>query len=289
MDKHKAILVEENGKQLKYKLHDNIRPITAEKESAAAVDESEESIPVLTGLHKSKKGLQKKRQGKFNYFKPILFALGSAVIIGSLLGISMLRLFVDVEAEMTAPTVNNNAATAVQDNEAATAVSLFNPEPLHAFVLQAGIFSEKGNAEEWAGEYAEKGVPAMIWERDQQYFLIAGAADTKEGAKAIADGLQKGGNVEIYVKEWSTAAGEVNVTATEQDWLAKFKNLWEASLVSWSEQNSISMEGWEGLLAESPEQSDGLSPLTTAITEAGEQVTQIHLLQWMYYYEQLSH
>lgn len=291
MDKNKAILVERNGEQLKYKLHDKTHSSTTDKQTAAAVEDSDKSIPVLTGSSKSKKIFSKKRPGKVQSFKPLVVAVISAIMIGSLLGFFMLRLFVGVEGEMVGGAADadqsQNAMGVADDNSSSSvAESTSVPlESLQAHVLQAGIFSEEANAVEWADGYIAEGIPMMIWEQDNQYFLLAGIAATKEQAKQIADSLQAKGSVDIYVKEWSTSSGEVELTAEEQEWMSEFQDVWQTSLANWSEQQNLSMETWNELTDTAPESTETLAPLLTSINESDEQGTQ--LLQWMYDYEQL--
>ncbi|MFC4022639.1 hypothetical protein ACFOUV_02255 [Oceanobacillus longus] len=286
MDKNKAILVEKNGKQLKYKLNDRSNS-SAEKEFAAALDDSDDTIPVLTGLHKSKKAGSKMRKNKYQYFKPIIFAIGSAIIVGSILGFVMLRLFVDVEADMVGQTLNNNPSTAVTENKETTTTSSINLEPLQAHILQVGLFSEKVNAEEWASIYNAKGLPTMTWERDNQFFLIAGAANTKEDAKFLADELKLDNSVDIFVKEWTTINGEIELTEEEENWMELFRSLWQDTLNNLNEQNTFPTEKWTNLLEQKPDESTKLTPLLSSISESGGDGDHLQLLEWMYFYEQL--
>ncbi|WP_176330243.1 SPOR domain-containing protein [Oceanobacillus rekensis] len=291
MDKNKAVLVEDNGKQLKYKLNDRTNQSSANKELAATLDDSddaEDSVPVITGLNKPKK-THNKKQHRFHYLKPILIAVTSAIIIGSILGLGMLRLFVDVEGDVTgqAPN-NNNPSTVTEKNEAASDGVIVQLDPLEAHILQAGIFSEKENAEQWSDNYAAEGIPTITWERDNQYFLIAGVANTKEDAKFLADELKKNGSVDLYVKEWATINGDLELTADEENWLVQFQAEWRDSLKNLSEQNTFSTEIWSDLLAAKPDQTEKLSSLLSSISNSVDNANHLQLLQWMYHYEQLA-
>lgn len=291
MEKNKAILVEDNGKQLKYKLNDRTNH-SAEKELAAALedsDDTEDSVPVITGLNKTKNPLNKKKRHIFYYLKPIIIAVASAIIIGSILGFGMLRLFVNVEGDVTGEVPNNNNPSTVAENNEATAGSAsVQLEPLEAHILQAGIFTEKENAEQWADNYAVEGIQTITWERDNQYFLIAGLASTKEEANTIAAELKKNGSIDLYVKEWTTINGDVELTADEENWLGQFQTMWQESLKNSSGGNTLSTESWSELLAAEPSQKEKLSSLSSSINESLENANHLQLLQWMYHYERLA-
>ena len=287
MGKHKAILVEKNGDQLKYKLHDKKHSSTTTKQTAASVEDSDKSIPVLTGSSKSKNAFSKKRPGNFHTFKPLIVAIISALIIGSALGFFLLRLFVDVEGQIAGEATDHVPSAALAENNAPAADSTdVQLDSLQAHVLQAGIFSEEANAVEWTDSYLAKGVPTMIWEKDDQYFLLAGIAATKEEAAQLADSLKAKGSIEIYVKEWSTSTGEVRLTESEQEWILKFQEVWNNALAGWTGEQTLSAETWNELAGTAPENSETLTPLLSAIKDPDEQATQ--LLQMMYYYEQLK-
>nr|WP_306798670.1 SPOR domain-containing protein [Oceanobacillus saliphilus] len=201
----------------------------------------------------------------------------------------MLRIFVGVESEITGHAVNSSPVTsAVTDyNENAAVNSLFDFEPLQAHILQAGIFSEKANAEEWSADYAAKGIETFTWERDQQFFLIAGAATTIEQAKFTADELKIDGSIDIFVKEWSTLGGEAGLTSDETEWLIQFQDLWHDSLKELSESNTFSLEKWHELIDAKPDKTESLLPMIASIGETTGVGDSIKLLQWMYLYEQI--
>ncbi|WP_339228283.1 SPOR domain-containing protein [Oceanobacillus sp. FSL K6-2867] len=284
MEKHKAILVEKNGEQLKYKLHDKKHSSATTKQTAAAVEDSDKSIPVITGSSKSKKPYSKKRPGKLKSFKPLVAAVISALVIGSVLGFFLLRLFVDVEGQVIGePTGQATPATVAETAAGAAETAAVQLDSLQAYVLQAGIFSKEENAVKWAEGYLDKGVPTMVWEKDNQFFLLAGIAETKEQAAQMAENLQENGSIDIYVKEWSTSSGEAKLTEEEKGWIGEFQNAWTTSLASWSEKQTLSEETLNELAEAAPKNTETLTPLLSAVNESDEQATK--LLQLMYNYE----
>lgn len=289
MNKNKAVLVEKNGQQLKYKINSTKNLDATDREHAAALDDdSDDSSPAITGLSKSNKSIGKKKQASLLFLKPIVLAITSAVIIGSLLGFLMLRIFVDVEADKAGQASNNLPAQAVNGNsETSLGTTSISLEPLKAHVLQAGIFSEAANAEEWAENYASKGISTMIWQRDNQYFLLAGIATTQDQAKVLAEEMKQEQSVDIFVKEWSTIAGETEVSTLEQEWIVKFQQVWLESITSLTDQGSVTTESWSNLLSERPESTEKLTPLINAINDSDDQINAIKLLEWMKLYEGL--
>jgi len=289
VDKNKAVLVEKNGQQLKYKLDDRTINATNDLEQAAALEkDSEEAVPVITGIQKSKKII--KNQKRKSNVKPVFSAIASAAIVGSLLGFFMIRMFVNVEADNAGQALNNTIPVSGTNGEAeATAVSSVELEALHAHVLQAGIFSEMANAEESAADFEAKGIPVMIWERDNQFFLLAGIGETNEQAKVMAEEMKQDHSIDIYVKEWSTNSGTQELTASEQEWISQFQGVWQESLTTWTEQHTFSKEKWAQLISSQPEETEILTPVVTAINNITEQDSSaIQLLKSMYAFEQIA-
>ncbi|WP_067727275.1 SPOR domain-containing protein [Oceanobacillus damuensis] len=287
MEKNKAVLVEKNGKQLKYKLQDRTNRHSPDEEFAAALEESDESIPVLSGVNKYNAS-KKKKKSRIYFSKPMLFAILSAIIVGTVMGFAMLRIFVDVEAESDGQPLNNQPPiTAANENASAEKASPFSMDPLEAYILQAGVFSEKENAEKWAAEYTDKGIETIIWNRDNQFYLLAGIAPTKEKAVYIADELKTGNSIDLFVKEWSTIAGEAPLNVEEQEWVGHFQDVWKDSLSNMNEGQSNSIDNWSNLMDRKPNQSDILAPLVTSIGDSSREGNPIQLLQWMYHYEQM--
>lgn len=255
-------------------------------EQAATLESSNKPLGTLKRISNYTK-VSKIGQNK-NVLKPVMLAVISALVIGSFFGVILLRMFVTMDGTSEL-SMNTNPAAVITDepaednNEAASEQDSHSVElaPISAFVLQAGIFSEVENAEAAAVNYEKADIPAMIWERDDQFFLFAGIANSAENAAQTADELQTE-DLELYSKEWKTTAGEVSLTASEETWLNSYLEWWELALSSSGEASSQ----LEQLTESIPEGTDQISPLYNKLADVNEINNKI-LLELMYIYESL--
>lgn len=291
MDKKNPIIIKENGKLMKQNLKQDIN--SSKRESAATLHESDDD-PIKT--FESKSFLAEathKKISKNPLLKPILIAVISAIIIGAILSVIMFQVLVDVKANYsnqesvsipTATQSENGKEKANGDHSANTAeTSTFTLAALHGFVLQGGVFSELENAETWAKNFSDSGLPAMIWNRGDQYFLLLGLTETKEQAESIVNQLDK--NYDLYIKEWETKQGNVSLTKEEQEWLLAFQQKWEENV---KKSDNISKDNWAELSKDT--KSDRLKSLVNHMEQI-ESVSglegQKYLLNLMFEYEKL--
>ncbi|QGS68957.1 hypothetical protein CV093_12705 [Oceanobacillus sp. 143] len=161
--------------------------------------------------------------------------------------------------------------------------------PIDAFVLQAGVFANKANANEWVKSFADAGLDAIIWEKDAQYYLFLGIAATKEQANLIATELTS--EFDIFIKEWSTAEGEIELTDAEYQFVQQFAEDFQTALPVLSEPAATLPEN---LFAEPSKQtitnSEKLGPITTEISKIADLTgteANLSLLRLMSQYDQL--
>lgn len=290
MDKENPIIIKENGKII------NKRPkssyTSTKREVAATLHESDEPLQVVEKSSIREVPLKNKR--KHSLFKPIFFAVSSAVIIGAVLSVVMFQFLLDVESKGEGldrlPVQGQPDQSDKETNESSAGTTdntkTFTLEPLKGYVLQAGLFSKLENAENWAENFTNIGIPTLVWQRSDEFFLLLGLAETKEEATSIANRINTD-ELDVYVKEWSTLGGEIQITEAEKKWLDSFKDLWSANLKNVDNLNS---EHWKDLQIETAKESDKLAPLAQLITEnpsSGELAGQHNLLQLMYEYEKI--
>jgi stage II sporulation protein B len=287
MDKKNPIIIKENGKLMKQNLKQNIN--SSKRESAATLHESDDD-PIKTFESKSVLAeATHKKTSKNSLLKPILIAVISAIIIGAILSVIMFQVLIDVKASYsnqesvnipTATQSENGKEKTNGDHSDNTAVTL---AALHGFVLQGGVFSEQENAETWAKNFSDSGLPAMIWNRGDQYFLLLGLTETKAQAESIVNQLDK--NYDLYIKEWETRQGDVSLTKEEQEWLLAFQQKWEENV---KQSDNISKDSWAELSKDT--KSDRLKSLVDQIEQI-ESVSglegQKYLLNLMFEYEKL--
>ncbi|WP_099158658.1 SPOR domain-containing protein [Virgibacillus ndiopensis] len=309
MKKKKPIILWINGKKTKINRNADKRDVYMyDREQAATIEDSsnkDNTIPTLARQHDYEingyvgESMDKSR---FSIYKPIIFATVSALVIGLCLGIIMLNMFVGIGKEVSGTgnvpnqLLNNNENnSSASGNTTESAVSNVTFEQINGYVLQAGVFSNETNANEWAKKYDKSGFGTMLWKRDGKYYLLAGLSSTKEHAKEQAKSLKEK-DFEIYVKEWSTSEIQKSLTKEEGEWIHSFRDLWYESLMAVTGQEVISTDSWKSLLDRYPKQSDRLSSFFDVLknsykqfSEVNQQRAQIILLnQWKQYETSLS-
>lgn len=237
------------------------------REHAASLQDSEDD-PIPTFARETDHKPPKK-QNKLKPFKPIIGTTISAIAIGSVLGVIMLRMFVGIDSDLAE---NNDlpAATVDTEDEDSSAENTTSViEQMNAYVLQGGVFSNETNAEEWVSKYEEAGFPSYIWEREEQYFLLVGLASTKEQAEQFANSLKEY-EFDIYVKEWTTEEGGADFTDKEVDWLQSFHENWQNALQSLENDEAITVDNWEALIKNYPEETENLAALKETLSSYQE-------------------
>ncbi|WP_100011955.1 SPOR domain-containing protein [Lentibacillus sediminis] len=248
---------------------------TKDEQAAAVEGAGKITIPSFMRKLGSKKGLGKKGKDQ-RPIVPVLVAVFSAIMTGTVLGVIMLNMFVNMDedsaqgtsGEVPALTGGDEASGAAAGEGTSAAI-----EAIEAFVLQAGVFSGMENAEEWAGKFEAAGLPTVIWERDGQFFLLAGIGATEEQAKQSAQQLETY-EFDIYVKEWATPAQEIELTSSEQEWLQGFRESWETSLQGLGSEEVFTGAGWEELMETYPQDSERITGLYEATADAQARMQQ---------------
>ncbi|WP_085991778.1 SPOR domain-containing protein [Oceanobacillus senegalensis] len=294
MDEKNQIIVKENGKVINKYPDQSIQ--SSNLESAATLQESDEPVqPFDRKTDLSNVTLQNKTS-KFKMFKPVIIAIASAILIGSILSVIMFQILIDVESDITGqsltalPASSDEAESDENVNHNGNEMSKYSLEPISGFVLQAGVFSEMENAEAWAANFSSLGLPTIVWQRNNQYYLLLGITATKEKATNLAEELNTG-EFDVYVKEWSTKSQELQLTEAEYSWLQQFQQSWQTVLESLISSNSLSKDNWNSLTNNQVSESNTLSKLLglTLNTEtlSGLEAHQ-QMLEIMYAYENIK-
>lgn len=276
MGKNKLIIVWMNRK--KKRLHRNKRYGNQQslnrlhKEgTAATIEDSDDDSQLPSLVRKHGQDVHResflKRKTRFSTFKPILIAVFSAIIIGSGLGLFMLNMFVEIGHGLNETTGNLPAITDDADaNEGDSSAkgTMVTVEPINAFVLQAGVFSGKANADEMAATFKASGFSTMIWKKGNQYFLLAGIAESKQQAEQLASNFGEH-KLEVYVKKWHTDSKKVQLSNAEADWIQLYKEQWNKSIASLSSKSHVSKSGWTNVVNSIPEQKDTISEFASFV------------------------
>jgi len=291
LGKDKKLVIWMNGKKTRLKRDDHILDEKYSikefnEEHAAAIEDSD--IPELTRQDgdNHNKAIYYTRKSRFRAFKPFLIASISAVIIGSLLGFFMLNMFVDINADINQRDGSPLSAAANDEdetngaggegNDAASGDGAASPvtfEAVDAFVLQAGKFGEKANADEMAATVQQAGFAAMVWEKEGFFHVLSGIAASKQQGTQLANTFADEG-LEVFVKEWQTEADERELPDKENEWLQKYEQQWNDSLASVTDGNQLSKNAWAEIVDTIPENTEYITDFTETLKEQHEQIGQ---------------
>lgn len=204
-----------------------------------------------TYIRKSKpqqKNWKSMMQDRYTRFKHVIFASFSAIIIGVLLGVTLLTLLPNLNGEEV--TIAEQQEVSSERNEKKETSTVENSsaeiEEMKGIVLQAGVFQKKESAEELIFTIEQLGFPAFLWEQEGQYLLFCGVTETKERANQLAAELEESG-IEIYVKDWSTREFSMNLTEEENHWINDIQQLWRESLQKHEQKETLHLATWKRL------------------------------------------
>ncbi|SFA68905.1 Sporulation related domain-containing protein [Lentibacillus halodurans] len=294
MGKGKKIVVWMNGTKTKLTRYDeapdeqySIKEFN--KEQAAAVEDSDIPELIRQDSDEPDSEVYFTRKSRFRAFKPFLIAALSAIVIGSVLGFFMLNMFVDINDDIgrqgDAPPLaaagdedgdegssnsdkGDNAGSGSDDAASSAAIDAVN-----VFVLQAGKFGEQANADEMAATFQESGYPAMVWEKGEFFFVLSGITDSKQQAAQLANELSDE-NLEVYVKEWGTESGEMDLPDEEKEWLQTYEQQWNDALDSVNDGNQLSQDAWADVIDEIPENTERITEFADFLREQHQQMGQ---------------
>lgn len=266
-NKNKKPIIRMNGKKTKPNQEDAVAKFShdqSNQEQAATIEDANDPIPTFARKPENMDPVNKSK--KWRSLKPIVIAVVAAIITGSVLGFIMLNMFGSIEDDL-GKNGNEVATTGAASNDDGNKDSNASEsqKSVDAFVTQGGVFSEKENADQWAKTFKQAGFPAIIWERESQYYLLTGIASTEEQAKQLATSMKEQ-ELDVFAKEWPTSDFEVEFTEKEIAWLGDFQAQWEDTLESVSKQEEISAKDWENLVEKQPQDSEKLSDLVEKVT-----------------------
>src|SRR5699024_1243566 len=110
---------------------------------------------------------------------PFLAATFIAIFIGVFLGLMMLNMFAEKEDVANDHDQQSLAISKDEDVKENTDRKVTTTlKQMSAFVIQLCVFSELENADEWSKTYEQAGFPSTTFQRDNQYFLFTGVANS---------------------------------------------------------------------------------------------------------------
>ena len=281
-----TILIRENGQpiQTMESQEQKDEVTTGREEQAASFDDSKppSHFDRIQVNHQKKT----KIRSIYQFLKPFVVTIVTAIIVGSVLGFLMLRMFGGVGAD-TEDEQGTPVSSFQNTNESEDETQKITLDSIDTFIMQGGVFTEEDNALEWKSKFEDSGLPTMLWEREDQLFLFVGLATTKE---AGVNAAEEYADLDIYVKEWSVPSGELEGSAEEEEWLETFLKQWQISMEELESTDSFQLEEWEQLVEKVPSQSEKLASLATEIESIENHKNlegRVQLLQLLYEYEQV--
>ncbi|WP_404453265.1 hypothetical protein LG329_03240 [Virgibacillus necropolis] len=266
-------------------------------EQAAAREDNKEIEPVPTYIRQNtfdeEVPLKNSKRKNTKIYKHIFVAAISAILLGVGLGIFMLNMFTNIDANAVNGKVNLQTDTSNTSNSGAAAsdLSTYTLKSIQAFVLQAGLFNDESNVTVVQDKFKKAGFPTMVWKRDTQYYLFANLAETKDqtdSQKATFKEL----NLDTFAKKWATNEVEIELTEAEYNWIQDFHTLWNASLKDVSKNQTFSSKDWNKWIESYPDNGknttqfyENVQSLKTNIDKASESSAPIILLNLWNQYE----
>ncbi|MFB4166613.1 SPOR domain-containing protein [Virgibacillus sp. JSM 102003] len=278
MGKDNKITVWMGGKKTTLKRDDHADESYSLKEfnkdySAATLENTTgDEVPTFVRRHSDESNNEQYfgQKSRFSVFKPIILASVSAIIIGSILGFFMLNMFVDIDKGLsqqnyTVPAAvdDEEANKEDSDNESASdeVISSTPIQSVDAFVLQAGKFEGETNANEMKSKFNQAGFSAMIWNKENYYYVLAGIASSKNQANQLAKEFNDH-QLEVFVKNWNTESSDMKLTDDEVSWYKSYNKQWTESLISLSKDEKLSEDGWANIVNTIPDDSENIGKFT---------------------------
>lgn len=134
----------------------------------------------------------------------ILISAAFAILIGTTIGVVMLKLVITPPSNKTVTTeptevtekpVSTETKTSEGKNTSAAAIA-----QLTTYVIQGGVFSSEAGAKETSSSLTSKSVPTQAVEIDGKFYLFLGVADSIEEAKALGAQYKENGVEDVFAK-----------------------------------------------------------------------------------------
>ena len=265
-------IVKMNGKKINDKQKLKSRMNTAspiKNELAATIDKNRETSSFIADHHKKNMESSSKKIQFIQIVKPLTIAISLAVIIGTIFGFIMLKIFGTIDNGMISqgnnPIVSVENSSEKEENAKKDVMKTELPG-IQAYILQGGVFSSKENAEKFADDFQGNGVMTMIWKRDNEFFLILGLSHSLKEANKMAANIEEN-NLDVFVKEWETPTREIKVTKDEEEWIHSFQMTLNTAIERLDNPKNDSFAEWDDLLKNIPNQSESLSSFEELIHE----------------------
>ena len=154
-----------------------------------------------------------------------------AVLIGSTIGIFMLKLLNGQPAEKAVP--QQNAVDEVQSgpkktNKITAKTTAAANKQQTIFVIQGGVFASKAGAEETSQQLASIDIPSQSIDLDGKFYLFLGLADSIENAKSLGAHYKANGVADVFAKPLLLDAKNITgLTKTEKNFFESVPSIYQ--------------------------------------------------------------
>ncbi len=216
----------------------------------------------------------------FKLPKQLLVPVGSAIVIGCIIGLIVLMIFTgDGFQSKTAPAVNDTPKTPVQ-NPVSSPVTGSVDLSISPHIVQGGVFSSLANAEEFADRVKASGFAAAVDPEDNR--VIIGVGDSMDDVRALVGDYQEVVS-DAYPRQWEIAGSDIAISdKNDLVWLVEGKDLLtgllatggvqEETILAWKKDALTSISNLE-----SEQQKSAVAYINamSSLTETGEDKWQV--------------
>lgn len=210
-----------------------------------------------------------------------------ALMIGTFFG--MMTLYIFNEEDETTYTVSHTNEPEVSGVKEKERTETYEVQPLTFYVIQAGMFQEKQNAESEQKRLQKERISSFIWPRDDHYFVLLSAHETEKNAQSRIDSLEK---EELFVKKWETVASEINSSEIESALLEAFHDTYKRALADVEKRNAFDRTLWDEVLRKEEMLAQDVQELQKELATVVEKVERddapTTLLQIAFTYERIT-
>lgn len=213
-------------------------------------------------------------------YKQIIFQFAitalSALVIGAVFGVFFLQL--SHEDEMS---IQSKATQVDSDKSSRTLPGL------SFYLVQAGLFSERKNAEEIQAQFIADKASAVIWQDEAGYYVFTALANSEAKIREKNSNDKK-----FFIKEWTIAEKKLSLSQEEAGFFEDLHKSLEAALAGLDEQ-AVDLAPWQKLrqaAVETDKTKTFLVFMDKSLANEAETVASfdMFLLEILYLYENLK-
>ena len=195
------------------------------------------------------------------FFNRFFFSIASGIAIGIIFGFLSLH----VLTENGQPLPLNSDSQQASTPSSATAKESTANEPIliqGLYVVQLGLFQEAANANVGKDQFATKQVDAVIWNRNEGFYLFHSIYLDEQKAKEKVSELSEI-DIDSFVKSWSIELDTSRLNGNEYASVQSLISLWKKSMEQVESEGSFSIEEWSDWVSK----NSGNSPFITSLTD----------------------